>query len=163
MKRILTSLLAVTLAMVVLAGCSAGKNVPVKDIMAKVLEQVTSVKDLSSIDVTSKDLSAMDKDALTFMGIKTEDVEEGMVRFSMIGLQADEVIILKMKDKDSVAATVEAIKAHVEVKKESFKDYIPENYTLVENHVLKTKGQYILLAISKDAEKIATIFEDSLK
>lgn len=163
MKRILTSLLAVTLAMVVLAGCSAGKNVPVKDIMAKVLEQVTSVKDLSSIDVTSKDLSAMDKDALTFMGIKTEDVEEGMVRFSMIGLQADEVIILKMKDKDSVTATVEAIKAHVEVKKESFKDYIPENYTLVENHVLKTKGQYILLAISKDAEKITTIFEDSLK
>jgi len=36
-------------------------------------------------------------------------------------------------------------------------------YKMVENHLLKTKGNYIILAISPDVEKIDEIFENTLK
>ncbi|PGL73878.1 DUF4358 domain-containing protein, partial [Bacillus thuringiensis] len=44
-----------------------------------------------------------------------------------------------------------------------FKDYLPDEYFLIEKHVLKTKDNYILLAISKDADKVEKTFDKIFK
>ncbi|MCM1988752.1 DUF4358 domain-containing protein [Oceanirhabdus seepicola] len=44
-----------------------------------------------------------------------------------------------------------------------FENYVPKNYEMVENHLLKTKGNYIILAISEDTEKVDEIFENTFK
>ncbi|MFD1904694.1 DUF4358 domain-containing protein [Paenibacillus rhizoplanae] len=43
------------------------------------------------------------------------------------------------------------------------KDYRPEQFYLVEKHVLKVKGRYILFTVSKDAEQIESAFSEALK
>ncbi|WP_142335352.1 DUF4358 domain-containing protein, partial [Bacillus toyonensis] len=57
----------------------------------------------------------------------------------------------------------EKILSRIEKKSKSFKDYLPDEYFLIEKHVLKTKDNYILLAISKDADKIEKTFDKILK
>ena len=55
------------------------------------------------------------------------------------------------------------IRERLEEQAANFKDYLPDEYYLIEKNVLKTKGNYILFAISEDVDKIEKIFDESFK
>ncbi|MGW6184753.1 DUF4358 domain-containing protein, partial [Bacillus mycoides] len=78
-------------------------------------------------------------------------------------IKADEIAVIKLDNTKSVDNIKKKIISRIEKKSKSFKGYLPEEYFLIEKHVLKTKDNYILLAISKDADKIEKTFDENFK
>ncbi|OME87048.1 MULTISPECIES: DUF4358 domain-containing protein [Paenibacillus] len=55
----------------------------------------------------------------------------------------------------------EKIKQRIDAHKIKFKDYSPNEYFLVENHVLKTKGPFVFFAVSKEDDQMEHVFDDA--
>ncbi|MCM1988743.1 DUF4358 domain-containing protein [Oceanirhabdus seepicola] len=165
MKRIL-SLAIAFLCVFSLVGCGKEEakvpNVPVKDIVTAI-EGEFDLEGLMELDLTSEEMDELSKSMIEGYGINPEDVEEGIIKCAMINLDARELVILKAKDESKIPDLTAALEKRVETQLQAFENYVVKNYEMVENHLLKTKGNYIILAISEDVEKIDEIFENTLK
>ncbi|KNF08587.1 hypothetical protein CLPU_6c00730 [Gottschalkia purinilytica] len=156
-KKFMAGTLATILIAGALSGCSTKsketKNVSVKEISKKVVESI------DTSNMKKEDGNKLEK----LYGIKPEDVEEFTVYSPKSNLKADEIAIIKAKDSNDVDKIKEKIEERIKKQESSFKDYLPDEYFLIEKHVLKTNGNYIFLAISKDAEKAENAFDESIK
>lgn len=157
------SLVIVVMLIFTLVGCGKSEpQVPVRDLMNNIQKEVEVISNLTEIDLKSEEISEMNENIIKNYNINPDDVEEGIMKFPMINLQADEVVIIKVKDESKVPVIEEALKSHVDFQLKAFENYVPKNYDLVKNHILKSQGKYILLTISEDAEKIEEIFDNAL-
>ncbi|WBW99017.1 DUF4358 domain-containing protein [Oceanirhabdus sp. W0125-5] len=165
MKRIL-SLAMAFLCVFALVGCGKEEakvpNVPVKDIVSAIEGEV-NLDGLMDLDLSNKEMDELTKGMIEGYGINPEDVEEGIIRCAMINLDARELVILKAKEESKLPELQAALEKRVENQLAAFENYVPQNHEMVKNHVLKTNGNYIILAISEDVEKIDEIFENTLK
>lgn len=163
MKRII-SLMLVVLSIFAFVGCGKSEpNVAVKDIITNVESEVEAISNLTEVDLKAEEISELNKGVVEAFNFNLEDIEEGIIKFPMINLQADEVIILKLKDETKAADIEEALQKHVENQLQAFENYVPKNYELVKNHIFKTNGKYVLFVVSEEAEKIEGIFDNALK
>ncbi|GAA0121005.1 MAG: DUF4358 domain-containing protein [Clostridium argentinense] len=140
-----------------LTGCSSKKE-EAKNISAvEIGEQIKATVKLD--DMKEGDNIKLEK----LYDIKADDVENFVLYTASTNLKADEIAVIKAKDSNNVEDIKEKLSKRVEEQGKSFKDYLPEEYFLIEKHVLKNKDNYILLAISKDADKIEASFDEALK
>ncbi|MGN4931471.1 DUF4358 domain-containing protein [Bacillus cereus group sp. MYBK14-1] len=95
--------------------------------------------------------------------INTDEVESFVLYTAPTNIKADEIAVIKVKDVKNVEGIKKKISNRIEKQSKSFKDYLPDEYFLIEKHVLKTKDNYILFAISKDADKVEKTFDKLLK
>ncbi len=72
---------------------------------------------------------------------------------------ADELMVMKLKDQKDVQAAKDAISAHLEDQKFAFETYIPEEMPKIENAVVLTNGNYVLLAVAADTSKVEETFK----
>lgn len=164
MKKIL-SLAIVALVIFTFVGC--GEKVPaipdvaVRDIVSSIEAEVEVVKGLSELDLKSEELSDFEKTTLENFGINPEDVEEGIIKYPMINLSVDEVIVLKAVDETKVEALKKIISNHAVKQYENYENYLPAQAELIKNHTLISKGDYILYVVSSEAEKIEATFENA--
>lgn len=156
-KPALLCMLLILFTVGTLFGCSskksAAKTPSVKEISGKI-EQAIDMSNMKTGD--SSKLQKLYK-------IDSKDLEEFAIYAPTSNIKADELAILKVKDANKLNEIKEKISKRVENQGTSFKDYLPNEYALIEKHVLKVNGNYILLAISKDSEKIEKIFDESFK
>lgn len=156
MKKILSLIVAVVV-MFGLVGC--GEKIPdvaVKDILAQMKEEI-QIPMLQEFDLKSDD------EFVKMYEINPEDLEEGIVYTSMINIKADEIIILKAKDKTKIPVLKEALEKEYTRQHNIWSTYLPHEFEKVENHILKTKGNYLIFVISENPENVAEIFEKVLK
>ena len=78
-------------------------------------------------------------------------------------MEANQILILKVKSQDDIDDLLENIENIIERQSSSFKDYSPDQYELLENHTLEVKGNYLILIVSKDVDKITKAVNDSFK
>lgn len=62
---------------------------------------------------------------------------------------AEEIAVVKLKDKSDAAALMESLLKHVETRKGSFAQYDPEQVPLTEEAVVTREGRYVALIVSK--------------
>ncbi|AXK16678.1 MULTISPECIES: DUF4358 domain-containing protein [Bacillus] len=140
-----------------LSGCFEKKenvnNLSATEIGEKI-KQVANLEEMKEGD--SKKLQKL-------YNINTDEIESFVLYTAPTNIKADEIAAIKVKDMKNVKNIKEKILSRIEKKSKSFKDYLPDEYFLIEKHVLKTKDNYILLAISKDADKIEKTFDKILK
>ena len=77
-------------------------------------------------------------------------------------MDAEELLIVKLKDTSQAEAVETAINKRLETQKNSFEGYGIEQYDLLEKHVLDVQGNYILYVVHTDAAKADQAFRDSL-
>lgn len=146
-----------TFILFILTSCSSkramDKNISIKDIDEKIRETV----DLSNMNIG--DSEKLEK----LYDIDIEDLEDFILYTSTKNIEASEIALLKVKDVNKIDDIKDKITARIEEKSNSFKDYIPDEYYLIEKHVLKTKNNYILFVIFEDVETIEKIFDESFK
>lgn len=142
-----------------LTACSSkeleGQLPEISDLKAEIEESV----DLSNMNLGDRD------DLEKLYDIEPDDLEDFLLYIPGTNISANEIAILKVKDKhkDQIDNIKEKISLRIENQSTNFKDYLPEEYFLIEKHLLKTKGNYILFTISEDVETIENIFDSSFK
>lgn len=62
---------------------------------------------------------------------------------------AEEMAVVKLKDKSDAAAMMDSLHKHVEARQGTFEEYDPEQVPLTEDAVITHEGRYVILIVSK--------------
>lgn len=156
-KKFITIMILILISAVLMAGCSKSqdnaKSPAVKDINEKIKETV----DISNMrEGDENKLSKLYK-------INLDDVEEFVLYTAPSNMKSDEIAILKVKDSKNVDSIKEKISQRAAAQAESFKDYAPEEYYLIQKNILKSQGNYILFVVSENVDKIQEVFDGFFK
>ncbi|OPA78681.1 hypothetical protein BVG16_12525 [Paenibacillus selenitireducens] len=149
-------ILAFVVAIGVLSGCSGKDDKTAEKLSAtqigKRIEQAVNLKDMKEEDRNK--LKKLYK-------IDTDSVEDFILYTSTSNVRADELAVIKLTEQSQADSVKEKIKLRIDAQKIKFKDYRPNEYFLVENHVLKTKGPFVFFAVSKEVDQMEHAFDDA--
>lgn len=141
-------ILAFTLAAFVLTGCASGPKYDIVPANAaeKILEEVEFRDTLVNApgDVAKEWYSFDDK------------VSDFAVYISGSGATAEEIAVIKSSDVKSAKATIEK---RVEDLKFRFENYVPEEMTKLNDPVIATKGDVVILVLADDAAKAQKVVD----
>ena len=91
--------------------------------------------------------------------INKNEVENFILYAPKTNMDANEVLVLKGKDEESVKILRDKIEARVDKQSDSFASYRPELKEVIDDYELKEKGQYLYLIISEENKKINKAIE----
>ena len=157
-KKTIVSIFLFILTMGFLSGCSSLSKAETKNpTVSEINEKIKQSVDISTLKagnfVKLKNL----------YGISKGEIEEFVLYRAPSNIKADEIVIIKVKDSNHVNNVKEKILKRASKQAISFKDYIPDEYYLIEKKEIKVNKNYILFAISKDVEKISNAFDECFK
>lgn len=91
-------------------------------------------------------------------GLTTEDYSEFAAYVNNSGTEQDEIVIVKAASPDKVAGIEEKLNNKLTAKLNSTKNYLPEQYSMIEKCEVKSNGNYVRMIISPDAEGMVAIY-----
>lgn len=153
MKKFKYLIFTLVFMLICFSGCAKkeSKNIEVDDIMEKFIQTAdldsSKKEDFSSLEVTER------------YGISPEDIDKGIVYYSEDENKADKIILIKAKNKDAVENIEEALSAEV-IGLTSAWENSQSELKKVNEHVLKTRDNYITLIISDNSKDIEKIFDE---
>lgn len=163
MKRMKKAACLVLVALTLLTcfGCGAGgddQDEPQIDMAAlrqAMLDVDTTLPEMAV--KTSGDEGA--KDNFFFLsGLDYGKVEEYFYAFAEAGT-AEEIAVVKLKDKSDAAAMMDSLHDHVKARQGTFEEYDPEQVPLTEGAVVTREGRYVALIVSKKNGLVQNTFQ----
>ena len=126
--------------------------VPAQEVFDKVSATVESEKMELSTDRYFK----------KYYGLNAADYDGVLYYAPVSNMDAEELLIVKLKSTDQAEELTEAILKRQAGKEQSFEGYAPEQYALAQDYILDVKGNYILFVIDPNAEMIDSVFAGAL-
>ncbi|CAH0122714.1 hypothetical protein PAE9249_05303 [Paenibacillus sp. CECT 9249] len=155
-RKLAAALVAFALAIGLLTGCSGKGDGDADKLSAAVVgERIGQAVSLN--DMKQGDAKKLQK----LYHIDAEDVEDFVLYTATSNVKADELAVIKVKDKNQVESVKAKLLQRIDAQTVKFKDYRPEEYFLIEKHVLKTKGPFILFAVSQEADRMERAFDEA--
>lgn len=96
--------------------------------------------------------------ALTRLYALDQSVVESCAFYTNSNATAEEIAVIKVKDSADVDTIKAAYETRVEEQKAACKDYLPDEMPKLEDAIIYSSGNYVVLCVSVDNNKI----EDSL-
>lgn len=135
--------------MLLLAGCTPKKDdVPLAQ-MYQQMEKTGVLPEMLPLD---------EEEAYDLIGLEYSQYTEQVVMISQDGLLADEVILLRAKDKASADATYQLLESRMDAKAREARDYSPEQYAIIKDGILRQDGQTLVLLVSPRVNELNDIY-----
>ena len=134
------------IAYVVLLVSGEGDNTVSVDTIQKNIEKSVSLKGMKK--GSSQDLKKYYAGTMLYI---PDDV-----------MSVNEILVVKVKDKSQVEDVEKAVEERLSTQKKSFEGYGVKQIRLLHSAIDETRGYYILLAVSKDADRIEDAFKNSI-
>ena len=130
-------------------------------------EDVASGGRLASAVTASVDLSALQEGSVQMVkrlyGLNPSDFDGCLLYYPQTNMEAEELLLLKLRDTSQQEAVRAAVEARLETQKTSFDGYGLEQYDLLTNHsILDIRGNYVLFVVHKDAAAVQQAFRGAL-
>ncbi|KEQ27715.1 hypothetical protein ET33_13615 [Paenibacillus tyrfis] len=114
--------------------------------------------------VKLEELKRRDKETLQRLyRLGDDEVEDFVLYTAASNVKADEVAVIQAKDAAQAERVKQNVSKRIDAQTAKFKDYRPEEYGLIQKHVLKRVGRFVLFAVSKDADRIEQVFDEALR
>lgn len=97
-----------------------------------------------------------------YYGLNAADYEDVLYYAPVSNMDAEELLVVKLKNADQSEALTEAILKRQAAKEQSFEGYAPEQYALSQTYILDVQGNYVLFVIDPNAEAIDAAFAGAL-
>lgn len=97
-----------------------------------------------------------------FYGLNEKDYDGVMLYYAKSAMGAEELLVIRLKDLNQAEAAETAVEKRLETRTEAFEGYGVSQTKMLRNAVSMTRGNYIFLAVSTDAQKFQKAFTDSL-
>jgi len=150
------ALLIFIFAISVLSGCASEQS----DINVSAIKIEHQMKQSVKLDKLKKgDAHKLKK----LYDLGSEQVEDFLLYTASSNVRADEIVVLKVIDESLIDSVKASIAQRIDAQAVKFKDYRPDEYALLEKHVLKVKSHYVLFVVSADAEQIEKAFDSALE
>lgn len=148
MKKILTVFIALALA---LCGCgkASGKEIDFQSFAADMLSCGAFTEELIQVDT---DLGCAQ------YAISQADCRQA-VFFLSSGATAEELALFEASDAGSLDRIKDAVKNRLRLQTDSFESYLPSEVPKLENAIVFTRGNYVILIVANDNERANSILE----
>ncbi|NLK95487.1 MAG: DUF4358 domain-containing protein [Clostridiales bacterium] len=149
-------LLAFSFIMLVIAlsGKTMGyKDIPLEDIKNNVMSVVDNTKFVEGDNKSFK----------RFYGLNMDDYKDVILYLPSSTMEVSELLIIKVNDTSQIDSIEECINKRIESQENSFKDYAPEQYSIIKQNEISIKGNYVFLAISENGAEMKEKFIESIK
>lgn len=113
----------------------------------EIIQNIQEKADLSGMYEASME------EFVNLYGVEESAIEDASLLAPMMIVNASEFALVKAKTEADVAKVVEGINKRVAALDEQWSTYLPDQYELVENHTIVTKGRYVFLMIGTDDVK----------
>ncbi|SFB00108.1 DUF4358 domain-containing protein [Clostridium frigidicarnis] len=151
-------LIIFSITLIVLLGISSILTVKVKDVdLNEIMSNIESNCDFSKLNLGSS------KDLKRTYGINPDDIEDFRIYTPISNMNADELLLIRVKNADDTEAIEKKIEEITEKQGNSFKDYAPDQYALIESKLLYSKGKYFILFVGKDVENASKAFKQCFR
>ncbi len=141
------------IAYVVFLISREGNNTASVDTIEKNITKAVSVKGMKK--GTTQDLKK-------YYGLNANDYDGTMLYIPDDVMSVNEILVIKVKDESQVEAVEAAVEGRLATQKKSFEGYGVEQTKLLKSAIEESKGYYVLLAVSKEADRIDTAFKKSI-
>ena len=96
-------------------------------------------------------------------GLDPVNFEGCMLYYPRTNMDAEELLIIKLKDKSQQEEVKTALEARVQTQKTTFEGYGVEQMDLLNNYcVVDVRGNFALLVVSKTCDAAQAAFQDAL-
>ena len=130
-----------------------------KNINIDIAELSNKLKDES---IFEDNLDLIEKEII----IKNYDFNEELIKDAIsyigTGATAEEILVIELYDKSNLNEITSKIEKNIEERKVNYQNYVPKEVDKLENCILKTQGNYIILCVSNDANKAEEIINNYL-
>ncbi|HZW49495.1 MAG TPA: DUF4358 domain-containing protein [Bacillota bacterium] len=111
-----------------------------------------------------KDMMTMSSKHLkNLYGIAEGDV----VKFSGVmkndGITADEILLIEAENETKADALKEKLQARLKNKANEAKDYLPEQYAVIDKAEIMQEGKYLALLVSPDVTALSELWKEAMK
>ncbi len=144
--------ICLALAALTLAGCAAcgpkdsgGPDLDPAEILQAMAAADTTLPEM----VTRSSAGAEAKSNFFYLSDLDYGKVEGYCYTYADAGTAEEMAVVKLKDKADAAALMESLHRHVEARQGTFEEYDPEQVPLTEGAVVTSEGRYVALIVSK--------------
>ena len=94
-------------------------------------------------------------------GFTNEEIKQ-LISYQGSGATSEEILVLEVNDKSKLNNIKEKINVRLAERKEVFESYLPKEVYKIDNNILSIKGNYVILCISNDTNKVNTIINNYL-
>ena len=114
---------------------------------------------------TNQDLVEVgDKKRLSNLYYINENEVEDFVSYTpRTNMDVEEVLVLKVNENKNVSEIKEKINKRLQKQGESFKNYRPEKYKVIEDAILEQEGQYLIFIVSENSSAVKKILKRNFK
>ena len=124
------------------------------------------IKEISTPVIKAMDVSEMTRktaaDATKTFGFDTEK-EEGILYYNNDNIMnCSELLIVKLKNPDDADEFTALIEDRVENQKNLFKNYAPDQYSLLKSSIIETSGNVVFYCTSPKADEVYAAFKKAL-
>ncbi|MDU4890254.1 MAG: DUF4358 domain-containing protein [Clostridium sp.] len=92
--------------------------------------------------------------------INKNHVEEFIFFAPKTNMDASEILILKAKSKEELNQLKDKVETRLEKSASSFESYRPDQYELIQDKVLKVRGNYLILIVSEGVSEIEELIDE---
>ncbi|MDE7367069.1 MAG: DUF4358 domain-containing protein [Lachnospiraceae bacterium] len=151
MKKLMKIIAVLSCTIVLLTGCSGNevKTIDTAGLADDLYSGVTWKDQLGEVDLSK---------ALTVYGISTEAVSTGKV-YMGTNATAEEIAILEAASPEQTSVIEEGVKSRVEAQLASFQSYNAAEVVKLENPLIQTRGNYVILCVCDDKSEAEAIVE----
>ena len=137
---------------VFLLSREGGNEVPVKTISKNIL----------AVAKTEGMKKGTTQDLKKYYRLNASDYDGVMLYIPDDVMSVNEILVVKLKDKSQAEAVEEAARKRLDTQKTSFEGYGAKQTKLINSAVLDSRGYYLLMAVSEDADSIYRAFKKSM-
>ena len=120
------------------------------------------LKDVTAAVTKTLDTKAMQESDAQMIkrlyGLNPADYEGITLYYPVTNMDAEELLIVQLKDVSQQETVKAAIDARLETQKNSFEGYGVEQYALLEKSVVDVEGNYILFVVKEQTAKAQSAF-----
>ena len=145
--------IAFLVVLIIFAGQNKISHAKFEDVGKAVVESVDTAKMQKGNDSTFKRL----------YGLDSADYEKILLYWPKSNMDAEELLLVQLKDVAQQQAVLDAIQARLETQKKSFDGYGTNQYALLsDNATADAQGNYILFVVGADNAKADAAFKQAL-
>ena len=94
----------------------------------------------------------------SYLGLEPGSYTDGRFYLCANNLKADEIWLAEAESEEAAAAILEAARNRIELKASSYEAYLPEESEIARRGIAVSRGRFVALLISPDAERMQEIF-----
>lgn len=131
---------------------ASARDVPLNDIENKLIDK-TDICEMQKCN---------DRQLKQFIGIDVSSIDEYIYYKSKEALGVDELLIVKVKDREKLKSVQSAVEKRVDSQIDLFDNYGPKQVKLLKDSVIIKKGPYIFYCTGKHKDKYEEVFKNAI-